>query len=189
MNSQDFKHINAYQKEYLLEVKKMYPTNKLHPWKLKKSLLIEGLIAVGWNKSNEIVLITNDKYLIYNPLIEMFSDEVYVPNIFELFSTNNLKFKIGNRTINIFGLYGGDGNRVSSDGWVLEIIHPYWPNAITLLREPTVPGNLQKKWAGIKLIELKLIDYYDLKCGFSPDFKSFVISNGNGFEIFVRDGL
>jgi hypothetical protein len=74
-----------------------------------------------------------------------------------------------------------------SDGWQLEVIYPAWPNSIVLIRrqEEPHPSTLQAYQQAV-IIKLQRLEYLDLKAGFSPDERLFMIVNSAGAEVFYR---
>jgi hypothetical protein len=177
-----FNILNNYQKDFLAKIKNLKPTHNFAEWNYIFSNFIERIIAIGWHNDG-LFIITYDGYLNFNPKLCKFTEKKNLDNVFEYFAPNNLSFSFNGQVISVYGLFGGNGNCVTKDGWSIEVIAPFWPNSIVKINSPFKNENGDRVY---NLLELKLIDYYDLKVGFSICNNFLVISNGNGFEIYGR---
>jgi len=184
----NYLNLNSYQKKYLSKIKELELSEPFFPWKNRTAVNMEGMFACGWTNDNLILMVCYDGYIITNPLGEIIEENKDI-SPYELMSKDNLEFKVQNRNenIKIFGLYGGNGNLVSSEGWKLEIIYPSWPNSFVVLKRPRKKNETLSVWEGIKLLALKEQEYTNLKCGFSINEKHFLISGSNGVEIFSKE--
>lgn len=177
--------LNDYQLKYRNEILSLNLEEPFEPWKITTEINFEGLFACGWTQSNDIVLVAYGGYEVRTVQGELvYSD--YNQLSYDLMSKDNLSFKIRDEKIKIFGLYGGNGNLVSSSGWKLELVYPNWPNGVVLMRRPNKSGETLDFWEGCKLLKVNSLDYTGLKCGFSNDENSFIISGSNGIEVFSK---
>jgi hypothetical protein len=101
-------------------------------------------------------------------------------------SGDYLSFRIplSGQDISIFGFESGDGIHVTNDGWMLEVIHPWWPRASVILDQAFVPNYEYLKQA--TMIDLIRLDG-KIKCGFSPSGKHFVILGSGGALLYSRE--
>ena len=146
------------------------------------------MLSAGWTKDNKVLLVSHDGYSVSNPTDGKIIIENYSKDWLRNISKDNLEFELNefNEIVKIFGLFGGDGNHVTSDRWKLEVVYPAWPNSLVLIREPKAQGVDSKRWEAIRIIHLNRLEYSDLKCGFSYDENYFMIINSSGAEIFSR---
>ncbi len=168
-----------------MNILKLNTQNPFEDWVRHTCFPFEGLIGCGWTSNNQILLISHDKYVIYDS--KRFDKLIEIDgHPYDKFSSDNLDFivKESEEQVKIFGLFGGNGNCVSEDGWKLEVIYPNWPNAVVLIRKPDTRG--LERWEGLRLVELELLEYVDLKCGFSRNQEMFMISGHLGVEVFIR---
>jgi hypothetical protein len=188
-NKQEHLRLSDYQKQLLKVIRKLSPQQPLPPW---KSLIVipgAGIISAGWTAENNVLLVSHSKYTITNPHTGERRDDTPLQSVYTNISKNNLQFQIPetNEFVDIFGTLAGDGNHVSSDGWQLEVIYPAWPNSIVLIRrqEESPPSTLQA-YQQAAIIKLHRLEYLNLKAGFSPDERLFMIVNSAGAEVFYR---
>lgn len=187
----DFSDLNSFQKQYLLEIKKIKPTSPFSDWNKFQFVNFEGLFACGWTSDNLLLMVNYNGYQLVNPLSGKVVEENFERLSYNYMSNNNLEFILpkSNQRINIFGIFGGKGNLVTSDGWILDIVYPYWPNCLVSLKRPKIDNeNILEIWEGIKLIKLEMLEYSNLNCGFSNNEKHFFISGNLGVEIYSRCG-
>lgn len=188
-NRNNLSDLNKFQKKYLSEIKKIKPDKPFTAWNNFQSAEYEGLFACGWTKDDNLLLVNYNGYKLIDPASGFTLEEDNQKLSYEYMSSNNLNFKYnGEEDINIFGIYGGRGNLVTKDGWVLDILYPYWPNCIVALKRPTKPNEITLEiWQGINLIKLETLEYNNLNCGFSNNEQFFVISGSFGVEIYGRE--
>ena len=150
-------HLNSFQKKYLNEIKKLKLNKPYLPWTNKSYVCFEGIFACGWTKEDFILLIKYDGYCLINPRNGEVVLEDYSEVSYNLMSKNNLIFnaKIIDELVNIFGLYGGKGNLVTSDGWKLNILHPNWPNSVVSIGKAKIEEDSNEIWNNIRLLFLK----------------------------------
>lgn len=185
----NFLVLNTYQKKYLHELKKLIPGEPFPPWTNRVVLNNEGIFGAGWTINNHILMICYDGYFLANPASGEIIEENLGISPYDHMTRDNLAFNIPNtgEIVKIFGLFGGDGNYISSDGWKLQILHLVWPNSVASIKKPTIIKENKKMWQDIQLISLVSLEYGNLKCGFSLNEKHFMILGINhGIEIFTR---
>ncbi|RAR44612.1 hypothetical protein [Paenibacillus sp. MDMC362] len=163
------------------------PTKPPHPWTAEVSIPAAGCIACGWDAEENLVLISSNGYSITQAksgtLIYRDRDsDVTEDHI----SDNYLSFHIpqSGEDIPIFGFESGDGIHITHDGWMLEVIHPWWPRASVVLDQVFVPNYEYLKQA--VMIDLNRLDG-KIKCGFSPSGRHFVILGSGGALLYSRE--
>lgn len=178
--------LNDHQKEYRKQILRLSPTPNFGPWSHSRSVVVEGAIGVGWTKDCRLLVLDYDSYRLVD-VRDGTQQESRMNSITDHVSEDNLFFRgIDGELVNMYGLYGGNGNCITSDGWSLNVVCPAWPNSVVMLRNLRLKPSA-KIWEGGALLRHKVIGYNDLRCGFSPDEKALVICNGEGAEIFARE--
>ena len=177
--------LNAYQKEMLHHVATLSVSREVGGWKLSCHVSKAGVFAVGWSDRDEILLMTPDGYSLH----DAYSGRKNIErqgSPYEYLTQDNLGVKVPERhsSIKIWGVYGGQGNCVASSGWKLHVMYPSWPNSVVGIQYPRELRNEKDQWKNIELLQLSYLDYVDLKCGFSLSETFFMISNGEGVEVF-----
>ncbi|MBL7936324.1 MAG: hypothetical protein JNM51_11020 [Bacteroidia bacterium] len=165
-------------------------TDPPSPWTNRKIISAAGIIANGWTKDNKIFLLSADGYSISNPT----SGEIEIRNHDESntamtkFSTDNLEFTVDElkQTIKIFGLRGGNGNHLTSDGWALDSFHPALGEQIVGIKNLKSRSDQKEYWQTFTLINLVRLEHFTLTYGFSPNEKHFAIFGSGGAEVFTR---
>jgi hypothetical protein len=187
-NFEQVSHLNEYQIKYISEIKKIKVSMPFSPWKHQIYIDFEGILACGWTKDNYILMISYDGYKVIDPINGETINEDFTEISYNLMSSNNQSYnaKIIDECVNVFGIYGGRGNLVSSDGWKLNILYPYWPNSIVSIGKSQIETSDSEIWKNIRLIKLSNLEYNSLNCGFSPDENYFLILGTEGVEVFSR---
>lgn len=189
MAKRDQSPLTSYQQDILKQARAMKPGEPPHPWGNRLIVPAAGVLAGGWDKNDNIILISSDGYSLTNPasgerLIRNRDSEI----TFKSISSGYLDFKIpdNGEEIRIFGLNAGDGTHITQDGWILEVIYPWWPLDVVIIKTPFVVGSgLHAYLDRAHMIKLLRLDGW-LKCGFSPSDKYFVVLGSGGAEIFSR---
>lgn len=174
-------------KDHLLD----FLTEPQEPWGNRKVISAAGVIASGWTTDNKVFLLSSDGYSVSYAL----TGEREIRNRDEKniamskFSHDNLEFRIDElgQTIKVFGLRGGNGNHLTSDGWHLDSFHPELGQQVVGLRNFKDRKNEPDEWRNYKLIKLERLENFTLTYGFSPDEKHFGIFGSGGAEIFSRE--
>jgi len=91
------------------------------------------VVAAGWTRGSQLLLVSAAGYSLSDPatgarLIRERDEEV----AWAALSPETLSFtepRTGER-MGVFGVWGGDGVHVSADGWEVEPIYPWWPEAV-----------------------------------------------------------
>lgn len=178
--------LNDHQRRYREQILELSPTLRFGPWSHCRSVAVEGAVGVGWLEGDGLVVIDNDSYRVVN-VHNGVTQEFKMGSISDHVSEDNLVFRtLDGGSFHMYGLYGGNGNCVTSDGWQLHVLCPAWPNSVVMLRNSRLLPNA-KIWEGGALMKHGVIAYNDLRCGFSPDEKAFVIYSGEGVEVFTRE--
>ena len=161
------------------------------PWGNRVVISGAGIVACGWTKESKVFFYSSDGYSITDPIsgqqeIRNYDEDNQSRNFF---SKDNLEFTIGelNETIKIFGLYGGDGNHLTSDSWCLDSFHPTLGDQIVGLQNLKDNKRENEYWRNFDLISLQRLEYTTLKYGFSPNERHFAIFGSAGAEVFTRN--
>ncbi len=119
-------------------------------------------------RNDNLLAVTNNNILVIDSHLGTILQNTYVDSIWDFFLHNNLGIIFNDEELSVFGIMVGDGNKVNIDGWKLQVDYPYWPDAIVKLYEPTIINNSGNSIISTgKILKLREIGYYDLKCGFS----------------------
>jgi hypothetical protein len=181
--------LNQYQVDLLNRTRALKPTEPPEPWGNKVIVAAGGVLAAGWDKAENFLLISVEGYSLTDPasgvrLLRNRDREKTFASILP----GNLQFRMveTQEIISIFGVNGGDGIHHTEDGWTLAYVYPWWPEEAVLIKLPFVPGSGRYHLLDdAYLIKLERIDGW-LKCGFSPSGKHFAIVGSAGAEIFSR---
>lgn len=183
-NSSEHRELSDFQQKYLKEVSSFPLRQPYEPWKLAQVICREYILCIGWTKESNLLIVEFDGY----EVIDLMADKQIIKvssNISNNLSQGNNFFDVPelNELVNVFGIYGGDGNQVCSDGWKIGLVYPFWPNAAVYMKPQSSKDSV---WENMRLLELDGMEYYDLKCGFSPNESMFLVSNLHGVNIFKR---
>lgn len=181
--------LNEYQVGLLNRARALKPTVPPEPWGHKIIVSAAGVLAAGWDQSENVLLISSDGYSLTEPLsgARLIRNRDYEIT-FASILPGNLYFRTieTQEIIPIFGVWGGDGIHMTEDGWSLAYIYPWWPEATVLIKRPFVPGSGRTGLLDdAYLIQLERLEGW-LKCGFSPSGKHFAVIGSGGAEIFSR---
>ncbi len=181
--------LNEGQAEVLQKARELKPTEPPRPWGNRKIISASGVLAAGWDKSGNILLVSTDGYSLTNPDIgERISRNEDRERTYAAISSSNLRFQNPEteEPIDIFGVNGGDGIHRTQDGWTLKKIYPWWPREDVIIKSPFILGSGRYHLLDdAYLIKLIRLDGW-LKCGFSPSGKHFAIIGSGGAEVFSR---
>jgi hypothetical protein len=105
--------------------KKLTVEESCHGWKITSDFSPTTIYAAGWTKRNQLVLITATAYSLSDPytgnilrIVEggFFPYRNRISGQWEKFNFREIR-----ESINIFGIYSGDGIRSNEEGWYLDI--------------------------------------------------------------------
>ncbi|QOT11144.1 MULTISPECIES: hypothetical protein [unclassified Paenibacillus] len=163
------------------------PTKPPRPWTAEVIIPASGCIACGWDADENLVLISSSGYSLTQAITGTVIHRDRDSDLTEdHMSGDHLSFRIplSRQDISIFGFESGDGIHATNDGWMLEVIHPWWPRASVILDQVFVPNYEYLKQA--TMIDLNRLDG-KIKCGFSPSGKHFVILGSGGALLYSRE--
>ncbi|MFB4329343.1 MULTISPECIES: hypothetical protein [Paenibacillus] len=163
------------------------PTKPPRPWTAEVIIPASGCIACGWDADENLVLISSSGYSLTQAITGTVIHRDRDSDLTEdHMSGDHLSFRIplSGQDISIFGFESGDGIHATNDGWMLEVIHPWWPRASVILDQVFVPNYEYLKQA--TMIDLNRLDG-KIKCGFSPSGKHFVILGSGGALLYSRE--
>jgi hypothetical protein len=181
--------LNQSELDLLNQARALKPNDPPKPWGNRVIVSAAGVLAAGWDKAENILLISMDGY----SLSAASSGERIARNrdrekAYASISPDYLQFNVmeTQETINIFGVREGDGIHRTKDGWMLQTIYPWWPHVSVIITPPFVSGSGNHGLLdNAYMIELKRLTGW-LKCGFSPSGKHFAVVGSGGAEIFSR---
>lgn len=182
--------LNDFEKSILTQARNMIPIDPPLPWQRTHIISAAGVIAAGWDEAENILLISSDGYSLNDPITgKRIRRETNRESTYAAITPDHLSFEqpTFEKPIRIFGINGGDGIHLTQDGWELEIIYPWWPRSIAIIRTPFVldsemHGYLDRAHA----IRLERLETTNLKCSFSPTGNHFMIIGSSGAEVFSR---
>jgi len=172
----------------LVEVRALRPGPPPAPWTLRPFLHAGGVVAAGWTRGSQLLLVSASGYSLSDPatgarLIRERDEEV----AWAALSPETLSFtepRTGER-VGVFGVWGGDGVHVSADGWAVEPIYPWWPEVDVLLRPPH-RGGARGYLEGAARLEHTRGGTTWRGCGFSPSGAHLVLVWSDGAQLYVR---
>jgi len=171
----------------LNKAKSMIPGLPPAPWGERIFINGAGIIAGGWDKNDNFVLISDSAYSINNSSTGETEEIIYDYEIVgKNLSDDYLKFTIPstNEIIDIYGLNAGDGLYVNDDGWNIEVIYPWWPRASVIINNVFESGAASREYLDkTYMINIQELDGW-IKCGFSCLGDKFAILGSGGAIIF-----
>jgi hypothetical protein len=181
--------LNKDEISLLNQMRGLKPSLPPEPWGNRVIVAASGVIASGWDKSENILLISTDGYSLSDSSSgTRVSRDRDREKTFDSILPSYLQFRLTEtqEIIDIFGVNGGDGIHRTKDGWTLKTVYPWWPHESVILKPPFVPGSGRHGLLDdAYMIELQRLTGW-LKCGFSPAGKYFAIVGSAGAEIFSR---
>lgn len=180
--------LNEYELYALKSARALVPGDPPSPWKLRLSFSAAGLRAGGWDTQENFIVISMDGYSINSPVTGEKSLILGSDEALDSLIDNDLKFRIptSGEIINVFGVTAGDGIHVTDDSWSLEIIYPWWPQAIVTLEK--LYQGAPHDWGTTYALKTDLGDGW-VKCGFSSSGKHFALLGEPGVDLFTRSGV
>lgn len=176
-----------FELKLLNKAKAMIPGLPPSPWEKRIFIPGSGIVAGGWDKDDNFILISDSAYSINDSSSGETIEIIYDYNIVNKSLLNNyLKFNIpsSNEIINIFGLNAGDGVHVNNDGWNIEVIYPWWPCASVVINNAFEINAASREYLDeTKMINIEELDGW-IKCGFSCSERKFAILGSGGGVIF-----
>ncbi len=179
--------LNEYEQQILEADRRLVPSEPPSPWSSVQAYWAAGVLAGGWTSDNHFVVISNAGYSIYDPIndqqLELKLDDQLT---FAHLSPRHLKFSIPTtqETIDIFGVWGGDGRHIGNDRWSLSIIYPWYPSPTAVIvygNQPYLPD-----YSRTALRLHATMDSSMLKGGFSPSGLSFALLGFSGVDFINR---
>ncbi len=179
--------LTDYEEALLARARALVPAPPPLPWKRAVPFFTGGIVAAGWDNADHVVLISHEGYSVTDPLTgDRLVRDRDAERTFAAMSPDNLSFTIpeSNERIAIFGLWGGDGNHMTSDGWQLDVIYPWWPRVDVLIRGPR-SGPARDYLDSVTLID-GLSHTTWRGCGFSPSEQHFMLLESDGPKVYTR---
>lgn len=180
--------LSTYEEEIRAAALRLVPEPAPEPWREGAFIHAGGVAAAGWTADENVLLVSHDGYSVTTPSGSRLSRDPDPARGFAALGPDCLAFPIPgtHALVRVFGLCGGDGARVSADGWSVEVITPLWPRRWALLRRPLGPG-VRSFADGATRLELHGLDEHDWLCaGFSPSGKHLLIASGSGGLVLSR---
>ena len=177
----------SFQQALLAEARALTPGPPPPPWTAAPHVVAGGILAGGWTSDGHIVLISSAGYSVIDPTTGARVIRNRDPETtFAAFAPDPLTFvepETGEH-VRVFGVWGGDGVHVTSDGWELEVIYPWWPEVDVLLRPPRGPG-MHGFLEGAYLLD-GLVGVTWRGCGFAPSGDCFMLLASDGPIVYLR---
>jgi hypothetical protein len=174
--------LSPYEEKILEQARSMVPGQPPKPWRHNVFIHVGGLQACGWDMKENLVIISSNGYSINTADGNRLVRDMDYETTFDAITSDSLKFVIPatQEKIDIFGLMAGGGIYVAPDLWRLQIVYPWWPKGVVLLKSPASRGYLEGQ-----MIDSGSIDGW-LHCGFSPSGQHFIIFGSAGLYWFSR---
>lgn len=158
-----------------------------HGWKMTADFSPTTIYAAGWTRRNQLVLITVTAYSLSDPFtgkilkIVEGGDFPYKNRMSEHWEKFN--FSEIRESINIFGIYSGDGIRSNKEGWYLRIIYPSWPDGLVTIKRPYESRTSEYP------LGCPVQTFHNEWCsiGFSPSGKHFVVINETDATVYTKE--
>jgi hypothetical protein len=184
--------LNEHELRLLEAARDLEPGDPPSPWGARMVVSAAGVLAGGWDDHENVLVISSDGYSVTEPVTgrRLERDRDYKLTYASL-SRTGLSFTIPTTslTVPIFGQFGGDGIHGTQDGWELERIAPWWPHESIVIRTPdgARKTGIPRYRDGVYMIGLLRLEDFDLRCGFSPSGRHFMILGSAGAEVFSRE--
>lgn len=184
----DYKGIlTDYEFQLLLKARGIKPSVPPHPWGNMIVISAAGVVAGGWTKEENYVVISSNGYSINNAtsgerIERNYNSELTYKNI----SKDYLHFTIpsNDETIDIHGIDAGDGIHITEEGWVVELIYPWWPRVSIMMKNVHVKNIAAKEYLDdVYILDIPRLDGW-MKAGFSPSGKHLAILGSGGVVMF-----
>jgi hypothetical protein len=110
--------VTAYQRQLRAEALAMVPSPPPAPWHALVAIFAGGLIAVGWDQAEQLVLISHDGYSLQTPAGERLVRDRDTQRADDAFSATRLEWTIPetHEVVSVYGLHGGGGIARTADG-------------------------------------------------------------------------
>jgi hypothetical protein len=177
--------LNTHEAEIREMVLSLEPTAPPEPWRQHAFIAAGGVVAAGWTDDEKILLVSHDGYSLNatdGQRVERVRDSAG-------FFPSSLSFAVPSQAkpVRVFGIHGGDGLWVTSDGWSLEVVYPLWPRAWLLMRAPPTQPGTPGYLGGATRLDLQGLDEHDwLKVGFSASGQHLLAASASGCLILSR---
>ncbi len=179
--------LTEYQRALLEQARAIVPGPPPPPWETGVAVFAGGALAAGWTHDEHIVVISTNGYSVSNPATgERLVRDRDEQRMYTFLSPDNLSFALPDtdEQVRIFGVWGGDGSHVTSDGWNVEAIYPWWPEVDVVIWPPRGPGGAGY-FDGAYLLDLAGIGTWR-GCGFSPSGKYLMLLDSAGAQVYYR---
>ncbi|SFF09022.1 hypothetical protein SAMN04487969_113150 [Paenibacillus algorifonticola] len=176
-----------FEVDLLYKAQSMKPAKPPHPWETEVIIPAAGCMACGWNSDEDLVLISSSGYSITQARTGVLIHRDRDSNLtYERMSNNDLTFQLplNNEYTSIFGFESGDGIHTTNDGWIVDVIYPWWPRASVII-DNAFKATYTYLNDATKL-DINRLDG-NIKCGFSPSGKKLVIMGSGGALIYSRE--
>jgi hypothetical protein len=160
------------------------------PWRREALIFAGGVIAAGWTREENILLVSHSGFGIFTPSGAQLQRDHDVKRAYSALSWESLTFTIPQQrgVVPVFGINGGEGCHLTSDGWSVDLIYPQWPRTRVLLRAPSGQGvGNRGSFAGATRLQIEGLDIHDwLRAAFSPSGKRLMVVGSSGCLVFTR---
>lgn len=176
--------LTLWQKEIREKSQTLNYRNPPALWQGYSFVSAAGILGGGWASNNDFVLLSTAGYSIFNPItkqLQKYFDEAEI--VSENLNADNSEFiiPITKKKISIAGVMGGDGIHYNGE-WNLEIIYPWYPDALFVMYETELTD-----WDNVFPLELKVCSSGNwIKYGFAPSKQLFAIWGEAGVEFYYQ---
>lgn len=151
-------------------------------WHHAGEVTINAPIAIGWMQNGNLLILNTDGNFIFDVLAQKICHQDLDSTFHQNVSDDNLFYTLPTtqEQVSIFGLRGGDGNRLTKDNrWMLEIRHLSWNVRLPWLHNSRTNSSC--------FLELKRNDYEGyIYAGFSKSENHFAIMGDHGIDLYSR---
>lgn len=178
--------LTEYERLLLSRARSLSPSRPPWPWEREWTVPASGVLACGWDAEEHLVLLSGSGYSITDVRTgERLHRDRNADEVYDRLAQSMLRFTVPyhGQTIDIFGFEAGDGIHLTGDGWSLKTIYPWWPRASVILEQVFAPGYRYLEQAA--MIDPGRLDG-DIRCGFSPSGRHFVILGSGGAVGYSR---
>lgn len=191
MGGAEFSPLAAFHQSLREEALSLAVENSPEPWGNRAYIHAGGVLAVGWDREEHILIISNDGYSLNTPSGKRLIRNRDSGLLNSALSETGLQWTDPDsaEVIQVFGLYGGGGIATTKDGWSIAMIMPAWPEYMIILWDPSAakPGAAGRGYFfGAHRIDIRPLAGEARGCGFSPSGRHFLVAASDGALVWSR---
>jgi len=191
MTGDDFSPLASFHRNLREEALSLIAANPPTPWGNRVYIHTGGVLAVGWDRAEHVLIISSGGYSLNAPSGERLARNRDNGLLHSALSETGLQWTDPDsaEVVQVFGLYGGGGIATTKDSWSLEMITPAWPEYMLILWDPSAakPGVAGRGYFfGAHRIDISPLAGEARGCGFSPSGRHFLIAASDGVLVWSR---